>query len=192
MAWTHITREMENRAELVQDKYDNLIHTSNHSHLSSYSVVLDEFSYRMQKIEEEDPDSFLELMRELAPYIMTTAAVIEAESTTVLIFYLVNEERIYDDEVYRLFDRMTQGKRGVLLEDLGLLPDELSNDMKQFSRLRNIIAHEYQSRYFLQEAFQHSGLDEDEFGDTLLAGIRSVQGLHALRDEVAPDAAIMG
>jgi hypothetical protein len=179
-----VTEEMEDNAELAQDKFDELTDRSSFGPWDPYTLTLDEFNYRMQEI--EDLGSVSELIRELIPYITTTAAVIESMSTTILIFHLAKEDKIYDDGVYNLFDNeLTQGQRGRLLDELNLLPTQLSDDMIKFNKLRNVIVHEQQSHYSLNE----SRFDENEFGDALLAGVRSVQGLHDLMDMEVPDAA---
>lgn len=179
----YVTDEMEQYAEQIQDRVDNLINPSNDSVGDPYSILFREFEYRMEKIEEEDPDNLSELIKELLPYIATTAAAIESMSTVVLIYYLIQEDLINDDPVFQHFNRMTQGQRGQLLDALDLLPDNLSEDMEKFNQLRNIVIHEYQSHQLLHL----SSFNQSEFGDALLAGIRSAQGLHGLMDMYVPD-----
>jgi len=183
-----VTDRMKNSADLVQNQFDNMVEDQAESYPDPYSIVLDEFDYRTQRVSERDPDTVSELVRELIPYITTTAAVIESASITVLIFYIVDDDKIYNNRVYQHFSNMTQGQRGMLLESLDLLPRQLAQDMIKFNGLRNVVIHEYESHYTLQK----SEFDENEFGDALLAGVRSVQGLHDLRDQVAPDVVVSG
>jgi hypothetical protein len=178
--------EMGEKRDFIQNKFRELADKSDSGPWMKYSIVLDEFNYRTQKIELEDIESVSELVREYIPFIATAASVIESQSKTILIFYFIKEDKIYDDDAYHLFDsHLTQGERGQLLDKLDLLPRHLSEDMVKFNRLRNVIVHEYQSHYSLEE----SRFDEDEFGDALLAGVRSVQGLSEVMDMVVPDVA---
>jgi len=181
----YVTEEMEENREIIQDKFSKLANDSRNDVRMGYSAVLEEFNYRTQKLEEQDLDSVSELIREFIPFIITTASVIESHSKSILIFYIVREDKIYDDQIFLLFNGLTQGERGQLLDKLDLLPSQLSNDMIKFNKLRNVVVHEYQSHYLPEE----SKLDNDEFGDALLSGVRSVQGLSGVMDMIAPDVA---